>query len=155
MREKATWKRGENTKTEIKAGNQLKSPESLINVKEKWVEILQMLKVKLFKTRTRDKRICNNQMFEEGEGGFFGNTANKKEQKATVPSIDRFVTFWGGTWEDDTKTPKRKWMQTVANRIKDKVTQVKDMTVDMGKLKHILKKRKNWSAPGIDGIQNF
>ena len=53
------------------------------------------------------------------------------------------MTFWGGTWEDDTKTPKRKWMQTVANRIKDKVTQVKDMTVDMGKLKHILKNRKN------------
>ena len=79
MQKKATWKRGENTKTEIKAGNQLKSPESLINVKEKWVEILQMLKVKLFKTRTRDKRICNNQMFEEDEGGFFGNTANKKE----------------------------------------------------------------------------
>ena len=25
----------------------------------------------------------------------------------------------------------------------------------MGMLQHILKKRKNWSAPGIDGIQNF
>ena len=29
------------------------------------------------------------------------------------------------------------------------------MTVDMGKLQHILKKRKNWLARGIDGIQNF
>ena len=42
-------------------------------------------------------------------------------------------------------------MQTVANKIKDKVTQVEETTVDMGKLQHILKKRKNWSAPGIDG----
>ena len=50
MQKKETWKRGENTKTEIKAGNQLKSPESLVNVKEKWVELLQMLKVKFFKT---------------------------------------------------------------------------------------------------------
>ena len=58
MQKKETWKRGENTKTEIKAGNQLKSPESLVNVKEKWVELLQMLKVKFFKTRTRDTRIC-------------------------------------------------------------------------------------------------
>ena len=114
-----------------------------------------MLKVKLIKTRTRDARIRNNQMFEEDEGNFFRNTADKKEYKGTVPSIDRFVTFWGGIWEDDTKTPKRKWMQTVANKIKDKVTQVEEMTVDMGKLQHILKKRKNWSAPGIDGIQNF
>ena len=46
-------------------------------------------------------------------------------------------------------------MQTVANKIKYKVTQVEEMTVEMKKLQHILKKRKNWSAPGIDGIQNF
>ena len=53
------------------------------------------------------------------------------------------------------KNTKGKWMQTVANKIKDKMRQVEEMTVDMGKLKHILKKRKNWSAPGIDDIQNF
>ena len=94
-------------------------------------------------------------MFEEDEGNFFRNTADKKEHKGTVPSIDRLVTFWGGIWGGDTKTPKRKWMQTVANKIKDKVTQVEEMTVGMGKLQHILKKRKNWLAPGIDGIQNF
>ena len=43
----------------------------------------------------------------------------------------------------------------VANKRKDKVTQVDEMTVDMGKLQHILKKRKSGSAPGMDGIQNF
>ena len=139
----------------IEAENQLKSSESLVNVKEKGVESLRMLKVKLIKTRTRDARIRNNQMFEEDEGNFFRNTADKKEYKGTVPSIDRFVTFSGEIWENDTKTPKRKWMQTVANKIKDKVTQVEEMTVDMGKPQHILKKRKDWSVPGIDGTQNF
>ena len=111
-----------------------------------------MLKVKLIKTRIIDARMRNNQMFEEDKGNFFRNTADKKEYKGTVPSIDRFVTFWGGIWEDDTKAPKRKWMQTVANKITDKVTQEQEMTVDMGKLQHILKKRKNRSAPWIDGI---
>ena len=53
------------------------------------------------------------------------------------------------------KNTKIKWMQIAANKIKDKATQVEEMTVDMGKLQPILKKRKNWSAPGIDGIQNF
>ena len=33
--------------------------------------------------------------------------------------------------------------------------QVEETTINMGMLQHILKKRKNWSAPGIDGIQNF
>ena len=80
-------------------------------------------------------------MLEEDEGNFFRNTADKNEYKGTVPS-DQFVSFLGEIWEDNTKTPKRKWMQTVANKIKDKVTQVEEMTVDMGKL-HVLKKRKN------------
>ena len=114
-----------------------------------------MLKIKLIKTWTRDARIRNNKMFEEDEDNLYGNTANKNKYKGTLPSIDRFVTFWGGIWEDDTKTPKRKWMQTVANKIKDKLMQVEEITVKRGKLQHLLKKRKNWSAPGIDGIQNF
>ena len=46
-------------------------------------------------------------MFEEDEGNFYRNTADKKEYKGTIPSIDRFVTFWSGIWEDDTKTPKK------------------------------------------------
>ena len=79
----------------IKTENQLKSSESLVNVKEKRVESLRMLKVKLIKTRTRDVRIHNNQMFEEDEGNFCRNTTDKKEYKGTVPSIDRFVTCRG------------------------------------------------------------
>ena len=46
-------------------------------------------------------------MFEEDEGNFYRNAVDKKEYKGTIPSIDRFVTFWGGIWEDDTKTPKK------------------------------------------------
>ena len=72
----------------IKAENQFKSSESLANVKEKWVESLRMLKVKLIKTQTRDAQIHNSQMFEEDEGNFFRITADKKEYKGTVPSID-------------------------------------------------------------------
>ena len=34
---------------------------------------------KIVQNTNQRKRICNNQMFEEDEGGFFGNTANKKE----------------------------------------------------------------------------
>ena len=102
-----------------------------------------MLKIKLIKTRSRYAGIRSNQTFEEDEGNFFRNTTDKKEYKGMVSSIDRFVTFWGGIWQDDTKTPKRKWMQTVANKIKDKVTQLEEMTVDVRKLQHTMKKRKN------------
>ena len=54
------------------------------------------------------------------------------------------MTSWDGIWENDTKTPKRKWMQTVANKIKikDKVAEVEEMTVEMGKLQHMLKRER-------------
>ena len=57
----------------------------------------------MIKAQTRDARIRNNQIFEEDER----DTADKKEYKRTVPSIDQFVTFWGGIWEDDTKNSKK------------------------------------------------
>ena len=76
MRRKATRKEKKILRQlKIKADNQLKSSESLVNVKEEWVEILRMLKVRLIKTRTRDARIRNKQMFEEDKGNFFRNTA--------------------------------------------------------------------------------
>ena len=45
-------------------------------------------------------------MFEEDEANFFRNKADKKKHKGKVPSIDWFVTIWGGIWENDTKHEK-------------------------------------------------
>ena len=47
-------------------------------------KIKKLLRQLLIKARTRDARIRNNQMFEEDER----DTADKKEYKRTVPSID-------------------------------------------------------------------
>ena len=66
MRRKATRKEKKILRQlKIKADNQLKSSESLVNVKEEWVEILRMLKVRLIKTRTRDARIRNKQCLKK------------------------------------------------------------------------------------------
>ena len=58
-------------------------------------------------------------------------------------------------WEDKTTTPYRKWMKTIAEKVKAKVTNVEELQSTEKKLYETLRKRKNWSAPGIDGIQNF
>ena len=87
MQKKETWKRGENTKTEIKAGNQLKSPESLINVKEKWVEILQMLKVKLFKTRTRESEYVTIKCLKKTKVAFLEIQPIRKSRKQRFQAL--------------------------------------------------------------------
>ena len=69
--------------------------------------------------------------------------------------MDKFVTFWAGIREDNTITPNRKWMETVEEIIKAKITNVEEMTINEEKLYHTIKKRENWSGPGTDAIQNF
>ena len=45
-------------------------------------------------------------------------------------------------------------MNTVASKIRQKVTNVQELTITEKKLHQTVKKR-NCSAPGIDGVQNF
>ena len=110
---------------------------------------------KLKHVKTRDARICNNRMFQEDQSMFYRKTQGQKQMKGKVPEIEKFEEFWAGIWEDGTQTPYRKWMKTVAKEIAEKVTDVHVLVIDEKKLCEIVRKRKNWSAPGIDGIQNF
>ena len=54
-----------------------------------------------------------------------------------------------------THSPYRRWMRMVAEKIRAKEISVEELTITEEKLYKIIGKRKNWSAPGIDGIQNF
>ena len=75
--------------------------------------------------------------------------------KGKVPIIDKFEEFWAGRWKDNAKTPHRRWMNTVARRIREKVTIVHEFTITGQMFCDAFKKRKNWSAPGLDGTRNF
>ena len=46
-------------------------------------------------------------------------------------------------------------MSTIAQKIKAKVVDIQDFTIREEKMHSIVKRRKNWSAPGINGIQNY
>ena len=138
-----------------KVQNKLIKNEELLKAKEIWLEELQYRKTKLRKVRTRDEKIRNNRMFREDTGMFYRKINNTKERRGTVPDIDKFVQFWAGIWEDETSTPHRRWMRMVAEKIRAKIINVEELRITEEKVYKIIKKRKNWSAPGIDGIQNF
>ena len=46
-------------------------------------------------------------------------------------------------------------MNTVVKKMGQKVANVQEFTITEKKLHQTVKKRKNWSAPWIDGVQNF
>lgn len=92
-------------------------------------------------------------MFRQDKGMFYRKINNTKEKKGKVPDIDKFVEFWGGIWE--TSTQHRSWIKTVKDKIMVKLSDVEELTITEKKLFQTIRKRKNWSAPGIDGIQNL
>ena len=69
--------------------------------------------------------------------------------------MEEFVEFWRGIWEDEKKTPEQPWMKVVGQKLKEKVQDVNEFVITREDLAKVVKRRKNWSAPGIDGIQNF
>ena len=142
-------------KLEKWADQQIKRNDEMLNVKERALDEPRYRKVKLERTRSRDAKLQNNRMFEEDQAIFFRKTQGAKEKKGKVPKIKEFEDFWAGIWEDETQTPHRKGMNMVARKLSEKVTDVQEFNIDDKKLHETVKKRKNWTAPGIDGIQNF
>ena len=92
-------------------------------------------------------RIRNNNMFQ-------GNVSTN-QLKGRVPKMKIFEEFWVGIWYNNTKTPQRKYMNTVAKKIGQKVAIVQKFTINEKKLHQTIKIQKNSSAPRIDGVQNF
>ena len=46
-------------------------------------------------------------------------------------------------------------MKKIKETMKDKIRLLEEVQITEKELGETIKKRKNWSAPGIDGISNF
>ena len=46
-------------------------------------------------------------------------------------------------------------MEKIREELKEKITSLKEFDIIENGLISVIKKRKNWTAPGVDGIQNF
>ena len=57
--------------------------------------------------------------------------------------MEKFVNFWADMWKDEVITPRRKYMVEIAEKIKEKVTDVGEIEIKGRQLK----KRKHYSTP--------
>ena len=128
--------------------------ETLLKYKEIWLDELRYEKVKLEKMLEWSQRIRDNSRFREEEGLFY-KQLNKEQQSGKIPDPEEFVGFWAAIWESEEKTNMQPWMKKIKSQIEGMVRIVKEIDITEEKLKKIIKKRKNWSAPGADGIQNY
>ena len=148
-----TKRTGNIRKSNAKAHSALNNKASLLKEKEISLDELRYMKSELNKVRAKDAKVRNNTMFKEDEARFYRNINSTNNKRAIVSEMEKFIAFWAGIWKDETKTPHKRWMGSVSERIKAKVQQVEDFTERT--LYETIRKRKSWSAPGADGIQNF
>ena len=111
------------------AGEQLNKNEDLLLVKERALDELRYRNVKLKQIKNRDARVRNNRMFQEDQGAFYRKTQGTEQLRGEVLDMEKFEEFWGGIWEDETKTPNQKWMNTVAKKIREKVKNVQEFMI--------------------------
>ena len=128
---------------------------NLRNAKEEWLDKLRFKKVKLIKEEEKQRRKHDNIKFQCDKKGFFRKLEEDDAQEGKLPEMERFVKFWGGIWEKEEKTPNTLWMEEVKEQLKSKVDEVNEFDITLEKVKNEAVKRKGWTAPGIDGIQNF
>ena len=121
---------------------------------EKWLDQLRYKKMKLEKMIERGNRIKDNANFEKDQKAFFKTLEAKTVYEGEPPRMEKFVEFWAGIWEKDEKTPEMPWMEKVKIELREKVQNVDEFTITENKVVEEIRKRKNWTAPGIDGIQN-
>ena len=94
-------------------------------------------------------------MFQKDQGAFFRKLEEKSNRKGQMPEMDKFIEFWGGIWErrENAHMP---WMEEVKMQLNAKVTtSVNDFNIFLETVRKEVAKRKGWTVPGIDGIQNF
>ena len=94
-------------------------------------------------------------MFQKDQKSFFRMLEKIEKHEGEIPEMEKFVEFWGGIWEQNEPMPNMPWMEEVKAELSEKANIVSQFEITEEKLRKETSKRKNWTAPGIDGIQNY
>ena len=150
----------------------------LVTLKEKKINTLRKLKnAKKTKLETAKTRKANHS-FDQDQGKFFGHlraildqdkdTEKPKYIEKARPSSDHqeentltkedFEAFWIPIWQNiQAENLTSKWIAEVRKALKENSPEQEDHTITVTEetVYKGLKKKKNWSAPGLDRITNF
>ena len=115
----------------------------LTKYKKVWIDRLRYKRVKLVKMIERGKRIMDYNIFERDHKNFFNRTEDSTEYEGAMPEMDKFVKFWVGIWVKDDCAPNMPWMEKIQEKLKEKITSVKEFEItENGLISEIKKKKK-------------
>ena len=118
--------------------------------------------IKVAKERIRVKTVTiarrkNYTEFEKKGAAFYKNLTETNKYTGNPPNIEEFEDFWANIWETERKINRdANWMNEIKREINNEVkTSHPKPNCSVQKWKQVIIKKKNWSSPGIDGIQNY
>jgi hypothetical protein len=156
---KATWKEAQICQRLAQVGNEGKrtiKSSQLMELKVKSVDMIHMLQVKLKAKEKTVLRRTNNGLFESSEKIFY-RKMEETELTGNAPNLEAVHKYWSGIWEvEKVLNPAEKWMEEVEKELKERVrTKHTPKLIEFDKWKNLVTKRKNWTSPGPDGVQNY
>ena len=93
------------------------------------------------KCQEKRRRKQNNIMFQRDQKRFF-RTLEEVSQRQRER-------------EREERNPYMPWMEEIRRQLNEKVSQVNEFNITFEKVKKEVAKRKGWTAPGINSIQNY
>ena len=94
-------------------------------------------------------------MFQRDQKAHFWTLEAVEKREGEMPKMQKFVEFFGGILEQNNPTPNMPLMEEVKAELGERAILVSDFAITDENMKKEIANRKNWTAPGIDGIPNF
>ena len=63
--------------------------------------------------------------------------------------------FWRGIWEEEKTTTERPWIKNNKEELNRKIKKESEIEINEEIILKTIRRRKNWTAPGLDAIQNL
>ena len=123
--------------------------------RESWIDKLRQKKIKHQTLNERGRRIMDNANFERDQKNFFKKVERGTKHVGQILEMEKFVKFWVDIQKKDDRTLEIPLIEGVSRQSRDKIACLKEFNITVESLEKETKKRKHWTAPVIDGIQNF
>lgn len=128
--------------------------ESVVVISDRLKQKIKVLGCRLQRYNERVKRYKNNQLFYKNQQQSFRQLEDETSVGEEPPTEEEMHLFWKNIWEEEKiHDDSPQWVRE-AERESSKY-RMDDVTITEEDIKATLKKTNNWSAPGVDKIQNY
>ena len=79
----------------------------------------------------------------------------RKDRLKDEMSLDELTAFWKEKWEEKKGFENKEWINEVEDRMRKAVGREEKQEISESSFCHAIRKKKNWSRPGTDGIVNY